>query len=68
MGSRIETGLRRSLIAVAVEMVVCGTAFAQVQAPAQPQAQAEPEAPVVVVTGARAALAKSLELKRNAAM
>jgi TonB-dependent receptor len=66
MGSRIETGLRRSLIAVAVEMVVCGTAFAQVQAPAQPQAQAEPEAPVVVVTGARAALAKSLELKRNA--
>jgi iron complex outermembrane receptor protein len=64
MGSRIETGLRRSLIAVAVEMVVCGTAFAQ----AQPQTpvQAEPEAPVVVVSGARAALARSLELKRNA--
>jgi TonB-dependent receptor len=64
MGSRIETGLRRSLIAVAVEMMVCGTAFAQAQ-PAV-QAAAPEEAPVVVVTGARAALAKSLELKRNA--
>jgi TonB-dependent receptor len=64
MGSRIETGLRRSLIAVAVEMLVCGTAFAQAQ-PAV-QAAAPEEAPVVVVTGARAALAKSLELKRNA--
>jgi TonB-dependent receptor len=66
MSSRIETGLRRSLIAVAVEMVVCGTAFAQVQPQASNQPQAEQEAPVVVVSGARAALAKSLELKRNA--
>ncbi|GJI89688.1 TonB-dependent receptor [Duganella hordei] len=63
MGSRIETGLRRSLIAAAVEMAVCGTAFAQA---AQTQPQADPDAQVVVVSGARAALAKSLELKRNA--
>jgi iron complex outermembrane receptor protein len=51
MGSGIEKGLRRSLIAVAVEMVVCGTAFAQVapQAPAQAAVPADQEAPVVVV-------------------
>jgi TonB-dependent receptor len=68
MGGRIETGLRRSLIAAAVEMAVCGTALAQVQnqAQTQTQTQAEPDAQVVVVSGARAALAKSLELKRNA--
>jgi TonB-dependent receptor len=68
MGGRIETGLRRSLIAAAVEMAVCGTALAQVQnqTQTQTQTQAEPDAQVVVVSGARAALAKSLELKRNA--
>jgi TonB-dependent receptor len=60
MGSRIEKGLRRSLIAAAVEMAVCGAAFAQTEPPAADAA------PVVVVSGARAALAKSLELKRNA--
>jgi len=67
MGSRIEKGLRRSLIAAAVEMAVCGMAFAQTQASVDAPADAPTAtAPVVVVTGPRAALAKSLELKRNA--
>ena len=70
MERAIGKGLRRSLMAVAVEMAVCGTAYAQAEAPAapvqeQPGAAQEPP-PVVVVTGARAALARSLELKRNA--
>ena len=70
MERAIGKGLRRSLMAVAVEMALCGTAYAQAEAPAapvqeQPGAAQEPP-PVVVVTGARAALARSLELKRNA--
>ena len=69
MDGAIGKGLRRSLMAVAVEMALCGMAHAQAQpaAPVQEQAGAAQEPPpVVVVTGARAALARSLELKRNA--
>ena len=72
MDGAIGKGLRRTLMAVAVEMALCGMAYAQVQpeapaAPVQDRSDATPEAPpVVVVTGARAALARSLELKRNA--
>lgn len=75
MRSRFETGFRRSLMAAAVEMALCGTALAQAQAeppnvaPNAAPAAAAPaaaEPSVVVVTGARAALAKSLDLKRNA--
>ena len=72
MDGAIGKGLRRTLMAVAVEMALCGMAYAQVQpeapaAPVQDQSGAAQEPPpVVVVTGARAALARSLELKRNA--
>jgi TonB-dependent receptor len=57
-------------MAAAVEMALCGTAFAQAQpdAPAVAPVSAAPaqQDSVVVVTGARAALARSLDLKRNA--
>jgi iron complex outermembrane receptor protein len=73
MGSRLEHGLRRSLIAAAVQTALCSSALAQVQTdPPSPVPtpvageQAPQQSSVVVVTGARAALAKSLELKRNA--
>lgn len=78
MGRRFERHLGRSLMAAAVEMALCGPALAQAQtdAPVAPAAQADaqtqaqptpaPGTSVVVVTGARAALAKSLDLKRNA--
>lgn len=75
MRSRFEQGFRRSLMAVAIEMAVCGAAFAQATVspetgtPAAPDAASGNEAAsVVVVTGARAALAKSLDLKRNASV
>ncbi|MEO5935523.1 MAG: TonB-dependent receptor plug domain-containing protein, partial [Duganella sp.] len=71
MGGTIGKGLRRSLMAAAVEMALCGVTYAQTQdeaaATATRQAAATAQEPsVVVVTGARAALARSLELKRNA--
>lgn len=82
MRSRFEKGLRRTLIATAVNTALCGMALAQVQAgnAAETGATADignaaavattstnPSEPtVVVVTGARAALARALDLKRNA--
>lgn len=81
MRSRFEKGLRRTLIATAVNTALCGMALAQVQAgnaaetgntndstnAAVATTAANPaEASVVVVTGARAALARALDLKRNA--
>lgn len=71
MRTRFEKGFRLSLLAAAVEMALCGSALAQVQPPAPadaaPAGTASPpaEPAVVVVSGARAALAKSLDLKRN---
>jgi TonB-dependent receptor len=58
-------------MAVAVEMALCGAAFAQSQPVADATAPADvqdavPATATVVVTGARAALARSLDLKRNA--
>lgn len=80
MRSRFEKGFRRTLIATAVNTALCGMAFAQVQDGAagetanttdasttQSVTAATPtQPPVVVVTGARAALARALDLKRNA--
>lgn len=85
MRSRFEKGLRRTLIATAVNTALCGMALAQVQAgnaaetgdtsstsntsqaAAVATTAATPAEPtVVVVTGARAALARALDLKRNA--
>ncbi|WP_371763869.1 TonB-dependent receptor [Massilia sp.] len=70
MPRRHETRARRTLVAAAVEMALCTTAFAQAQPDVAPPATVsttpEPQGAVVVVTGARAALAKSLDLKRNA--
>jgi iron complex outermembrane receptor protein len=73
MRNRLEMGFRRTLVAAAVEMALCGMAFAQAQPPiptddAAPAGAAAPDAAVVVVTGARAALGKSLDLKRNSAV
>ncbi|WP_306395881.1 TonB-dependent receptor [Telluria beijingensis] len=73
MRSRFEKGFRRTLIATAVNAALYGVALAQVQAGNAAEtgatsntdsASAEPT--VVVVTGARAALARALDLKRNA--
>lgn len=80
MRSRFEKGFRRTLIAAAVNAALCGMALAQVQdgragetanttdtSTTQTVTAATPtQAPVVVVTGARAALARALDLKRNA--
>lgn len=80
MRSRFEKGFRRTLIATAVNTALCGMAFAQVQvgtagdatnstdtSTTQTVSAATPTEPsVVVVTGARAALARALDLKRNA--
>lgn len=70
MRSSFETGFRRTLLATAIEMALCGAAFAQSQPQPSPEAPAPAAAgaqqSVVVVTGARAALGKSLDLKRNA--
>ena len=80
MRSRFDKGLGRTLIATAVNTALCGMAFAQVQAGAAGEtanatdtgttqsvtAATATEPSVVVVTGARAALARALDLKRNA--
>jgi TonB-dependent receptor len=77
MRSRFEKGLSRTLIATAVNAALCGLALAQVQsgnaagtgdsnASTIASAANPSEASVVVVTGARAALARALDLKRNA--
>jgi len=80
MRSRFDKGLGRTLIATAVNTALCGMAFAQVQAGAAGEtanatdtgttqsvtAATSTEPSVVVVTGARAALARALDLKRNA--
>lgn len=81
MRSRFENGLSRTLIATAVNTALCGMALAQVSpsvagSPAdtattqagteEMRAAAPPGSSVVVVTGARAALARALDLKRNA--
>jgi len=66
MRNRMRLGMRRSLMAVAVEMAVTGAAFAQTAGAPDAGVPVNPEPAVVVVTGARAALAKSLDLKRNA--
>jgi iron complex outermembrane receptor protein len=71
MRSSFKVELRRTVIAVAVEMALCSAAFAQgqaapVAAPSAPDAVQDAAPSVVVVTGARAALARSLDLKRNA--
>ena len=77
MRSRFEKGLSRTLIATAVNAALCGLALAQVQSgnaaetgdsnTSTPAVTAQPsQASVVVVTGARAALARALDLKRNA--
>ena len=73
MRSRLEMGFRRTLMAAAVELALCGAAFAQAVPPvavegAVPVGAPAPEASVVVVTGARAALGRSLDLKRNSAI
>lgn len=71
MGRRLNLVLRRSAMSLAVEMAMCGAALAQSATGAADAASvavqdsAATAAPVVVVTGARAALARSLDLKRN---
>lgn len=73
MRSRFEMSLNRTVMAAAIELALCGAAFAQSAAPVSTPAapalvgEAVPgEVAVVVVSGARAALGKALDLKRNA--
>jgi TonB-dependent receptor len=74
MSKRIGTPLARTLVVAGIEMAFCGLAAAQAApAPAPADAASAPRPPVqqddvvqsVVVSGTRASLAKSLELKRN---
>jgi len=71
MIKRKSSRLTRTCVAVAVEIALCGVARGQDAAPAPaPAASASSsgDAQSVVVTGTRASLARSLELKRNSAV
>ena len=74
MRNRLESCFKRTVMAAAIELALCGAAFAQsvdpAPAPVPPIAADGVPAPqeVVVVSGTRAALGKALDLKRNAAV
>lgn len=62
MRALLETSFKRTLLAVAVEIALSGVAYGQVA----PEAAESGEPDTVIVTGTRAALAKSRDMKRDA--
>jgi iron complex outermembrane receptor protein len=73
MINRKSKRVTRTCVAAAIEIAFCGLAQAQDAAPAPAAAASTPAAAAdgvqsVVVTGTRASLARSLELKRNSAV
>lgn len=69
MINRKSIRVTKTCVAAAIEIAFCGLAHGQDAAPAPaPAASAAGDTQSVVVTGTRASLAKSLELKRNSAV
>ena len=67
---RIAKGTRfkKTTLALAIGMVLSNSVWAQEEVKAAAAADVDPAAPSVVVSGTRASLAKSLDLKRNASI
>ncbi len=70
MEHRINRTFKKTVIAVAIELAIIGTAFAQDGVAGKTDADQTQQAALVTVnvTGTRAALARSLDLKRNSAI
>ena len=72
MSKRIGTTFARTMVVAGIELAFCGLAAAQATpapaAAASAPAQQDDAVQTVQVTGTRASLAKSLDLKRNSAI